>query len=70
MSAGGDPIDELETKPVEFKTTEGQRLVTNVKVGKMGKTLIALSRLNEAGYEALFTKQPHLKSLEMDRQSD
>ena len=47
---------------IPFVTNEGKRVIMRIKAGDVNKTLISVSRLQEAGFDTNLTKHPHLRS--------
>ena len=45
-----------------FVTNEGKRVRVRIKAGDVNKTLISVSRLQEAGFDTNLTKYPHLRN--------
>ena len=43
-------------------TNEGKRVRMRMKAGDVNKTLISVSRLQEAGFDTNLTKYPHLRN--------
>ena len=62
IGAGGDSITKLGEMKIPFVTDEGKRVRMRIKAGDVNKTLISVSRLQEAGFDTNLTKHPHLKN--------
>ena len=62
IGAGGDGIPKLGEMKVPFVTDEGKRVRMRIKAGDVNKTLISVSRLQEAGFDTNLTKHPHLRN--------
>ena len=62
ISAGGDGIPKLGEMQIPFVTNEGKRVRMRMKAGDVNKTLISVSRLQEAGFDTNLTKYPHLRN--------
>ena len=61
-STGGDGIAKLGEMKIPFVTDEGKRVRMRIKAGDVNKTLISVSRLQEAGFDTNLTKYPHLRN--------
>ena len=62
IGAGGDGIPKLGEMKIPFVTDEGKRVRMRIKAGDVNKTLISVSRLQEAGFDTNLTKHPHLRN--------
>ena len=62
IGAGGDGISKLGEMKIPFVTDEGKRMRMRLKAGGVNKTLISVSRLQEAGFDTNLTKHPHLRN--------
>ena len=62
IGAGGDGIPKLGEMKIPFVTNEGKRVIMRIKAGDVNKTLILVSRLQEAGFDTNLTKHPHLRN--------
>ena len=62
VGAGGDGIPKLGEMKIPCVTHEGKKVVLRIKAGDVNKTLISVSRLQEAGFDTNFTKHPHLRN--------
>ena len=62
IGAGGDGIPKLGEMKVPFVTNEGKKARMRIKAGDVNKTLISVSRLQEAGFDINLTKYPHLRN--------
>ena len=62
IGAGGDSIPKLGEMKVPFVTDEGKSARMRIKAGDVNKTLISVSRLQEAGFDTNLTKNPHLRN--------
>ena len=62
ISAGGDGIPKLGEMKIPFVTNDGKRVRMRMKAGDVNKTLISVSRLQEAGFDTNLTKYPHLRN--------
>ena len=62
IGAGGDGIPKLGEMKVPFVTNEGKKVRMRIKAGDVNKTLISVSRLQEAGFDTNLTKHPHLRN--------
>ena len=56
VCAGGKRIPKLGRFKIEWWTNDGMKKRTTAQAGSVQKTLISVSKLNEAGYEAHLTK--------------
>ena len=62
IGAGGDGIPKLGEMKIPFVTDEGKKVRMRIKAGDVNKTLISVSRLQEAGFDTNLTQYPHLRN--------
>ena len=60
VCAGGKEIPKMGRMNIAFKTETGKEMKMSIKAGPVNKTLIAVSKLVEAGYEVYLTKRPRI----------
>ena len=58
IGAGGDGKPRLGEMKIPFVSNEGRGVTMRVKAGDVNKTLISVSRLQEAGFDTNLTKHP------------
>ena len=61
IGAGGDDIPKPGNMHINCVTDEGRQMMMSAKAGKVNKTLLSASRLNEAGYDVQLTSRPCIK---------